>query len=220
MSTYQHVSTEFDRMGARATIERISRKSPLMLRPMSIDIAEDDSGELFDIKIAADVQLDVMDVQPRDRHLLLAASNWLGEDRFLCGHDEFHWFVAALPNRAKPVGVETAKESLKPDLVRRIEGRKHRGKRRRKSDVFLRQGEWFFIPWPHASIDRRRIERNGLLRRGAGSKPHTCSFLFRDGEREFECDRYPKLAFFESEYRNILRTRRKAKQWKWRALPW
>ena len=55
--------------------------------------------------------------------------------------------------------------------------------------------------------------------RGEGSKPHRCDYLHEDGEREYECDRYPKLAFFESEYRELLRARRKATQWKWRQLP-
>ncbi len=83
---------------------------------------------------------------------------------------------------------------------------------------YLRQGEWFFIPRPSASIDRRRIMRLGMLRR-AGGKPHFCSFMYEDGEREYECDRYPKLAFFEPEYQRILKTRRKAKQWNWRQRP-
>ena len=58
------------------------------------------------------------------------------------------------------------------------------------------------------------------LVRGPGSKPHFCEFMYRDGEREYECKRYPKLAFFESEYLEILKTRRKAKRWGWRQLPY
>jgi hypothetical protein len=80
----------------------------------------------------------------------------------------------------------------------------------------MRQGEWFFIPCAHARIDRDRIVENGRLVRNAESKPHFCEFLYEAGEREFACDRYPKLAFFESEYREILRTRRKARRWNWR----
>jgi hypothetical protein len=51
--------------------------------------------------------------------------------------------------------VVTAKEALKPDAVRDREQGK-RGKRkkrlRRKTDVFIRQGEWFFIPAPDVRI--------------------------------------------------------------------
>ena len=92
-------------------------------------------------------------------------------------------------------------------------------KRRRKGDNYLRQGEWFFIPWPHAKIDAEILLCNAPLVRDPDSKPHLCEFLYQDGQREYECDRYPKLAFFESEYRAILCTRRKASQWNWRQLP-
>jgi hypothetical protein len=30
------------------------------------------------------------------RHLLLMARSWT-KDKFLCGHDERHWFVCAVP---------------------------------------------------------------------------------------------------------------------------
>lgn len=220
MPAYSQIKTEFERVGARAIIRHLDRQSLRQLqRPMAIDVASDESGEYFDIQLIAGVSLDVVDVQPRQRHLLLSAWNALGEDRFLCGHDEYHWFVAALPHGPNTVDVEAAKETLKPERVQRLEQRKHRGKYHRKSDVYMRQGEWFFLPCPHASIDRSRVVRGGILRRGAGSKAHICSFLYEDGEREYECDRYPKLAFFESEYKHILKTRRRAEQWNWRQLP-
>ncbi len=220
MSTHKQIRAEFERAGARVSIRRLDRESLRRFqRPMAIDVVSNKSGEYFDIQLSPNVQLAVVDVQPRQRHLLLSAWNAIGEDRFLCGHDEFHWFVAALPQEADARIVEAAKESLKPLPVRRLEERKRKGRHHRKSDVYLRQGEWFFIPCPHAGVDRIRVVRGGALSRGGGSKPHYCSFLYEDGEREYECTRYPKLAFFESEYKQILRTRRKAKQWKWRQLP-
>jgi hypothetical protein len=216
----QQVKLNFERMGARVNIRKAKNQvSHRTRRPLAIDVVNGGSGECFDIHFARNVSINVLDVRPRLRHLLLSAWNWFGEDRFLCGHDEYHWFVAALPAQPEAQNVESAMESLKPDLVKTLEGRKHRGKHHRKADVFVRQGEWFFIPWPHASIDRNRVERNGRLARGAGSKPHVCDFMFQDGEREYICDRYPKLAFYESEYREVLRARRKAKQWNWRPLP-
>src|SRR5262249_16437900 len=138
---------------------------------------------------------------------------------FLWGHDERHWFAAALPAAGDVGDVESAKAALKPELVQTLERRKRCGKRPRHSDVSMRQGEWFFIPCRHASIDWDRVIEGGQLVRGAGSKPHCCEFLFEDGDREFVCNRYPKLAFFEPEYREILKTRRKAKRWNWRPLP-
>lgn len=218
MSALQTIKSSFERIGARALIRPLSRESAMRLqRPMSIDVINDGLAEAYDIQLLGGIWLNVLDVRPRQQHLLLSARNPRGEDRFLCGHDEFHWFVAALPGA--PDDVHSAKESLKPDVVKSTERRKRRKKHNRRNDVFMRQGEWFFIPCRHAQIDQDRVERNAPLLRGVGSKPHVCEFLFRDGEPEYECDRYPKLAFFESEYREILRTRRKAKQWNWRRLP-
>ena len=220
MTGHEQIRTEFLRAGARVNIRQLNfQTSSRFQRPMRIDIRPDEFGEYFDIQVASDVGLAALDIAPRDRHLLLAAWNMFGVDRFLCGHDERHWFVAALPNEPLALNVEAAKDALKPRRVQRQERRRRRGKHYRKTDVYIRQGEWFFIPCRHASIDRTRVVSDGLLRRAPASKPHICSFLFEDGEREYECDRYPKLAFFESEYRHILRTRRKAKQWNWRALP-
>jgi hypothetical protein len=43
------------------------------------------------------VELEVVDVKPRDRHLLLLTRVGREKSKFLCGHDERHWFVAAIP---------------------------------------------------------------------------------------------------------------------------
>jgi hypothetical protein len=226
MRAHQQIQWCFERMGARASIGGLGGLTPQRRRlPLAIDVVPDDLGERFDIRLARDVRLEVLDVQPQGRHLLLAASNAAGEDRFLCGHDELHWFVAGLPHPqdAADLGagnVQEAKDALKPDLVARREAKRRSGKRPRRSDVFLRQGEWFFLPWPHAGVDAEQVIPDGVLVRGPGSKPHLCEFLYEDSEREYACDRYPELAFFESEYREILRTRRKAKRWNWRRLPY
>src|SRR4051812_15315887 len=57
-----------------------------------------------------ETSLEVIDVRPRDRHLLLLARVAGEKSKFLCGHDERHWFVAAVPEAARGVtGVATAK---------------------------------------------------------------------------------------------------------------
>jgi hypothetical protein len=219
MSFHEHIALDFAQVGARAMVRPLSKPTQRVRRPMSIDIATDEAGEFFDIRLTPDVYLETVDIEPHDRHLVLRASNPIGNDRFLCGHDEFHWFVAALPHLAEASSAAAAKEALKPRPVVRLEQRKELGTSNRRHDVYLRQGEWFFVPCRHASIDLERIVRGGELLRGEGSKPHQCDYLYEDGEREYECERYPQLAFFETEYRHILQTRRKASQWKWRPLP-
>ena len=220
MSAYQQVQLQFERIGAIANIREIDVSMPGRVRPqMSIDVTRAATGECFDIRLARQVQLAVLDRRARERHLLLSARSGWSEDRFLCGHDEQHWFVATIDHAADAQCVAAAKEALRPNLVARMQERRQRGKHWRRGDVCFRQGEWFFIPCRHAPIAIEQIEHDAVLVRGPGGQPHQCQFMFRDGEREYECPRYPKLAFFETEYQEILRTRRKAKQWKWRLLP-
>jgi hypothetical protein len=221
MSFNDHILLAFQRVGARARLRSIDGSRPGSAQlPMAIDVAVDELGEFFDIQHKPNVWVSALDTRPSQRHLVLRAGNSWGIDNFLCGHDEFHWFVAALSNYPNISTVAAAKEALKPDRIARVEHRLRYSTSNRRNDVFLRQGEWFFMPFRHASIDPRRVVCGGELVRGAGSKPHRCDYLCEDGEREYECPRFPKLAFFESEYRHILRTRRKAKQWKWRQLPY
>jgi hypothetical protein len=88
-----------------------------------INIRSDARGEYFELWFAGRgqaVELEVVDVHPRDRHLLLLARIGLEKSKFLCGHDERHWFVAAVPETARGVrGVEAAKAALQPEVVRR-----------------------------------------------------------------------------------------------------
>ena len=61
----------------------------------------------------------MIDVAPADRHLVLLVRGEGEKSKFLCGHDERHWFVAAIPEGARGVtGVETAKAALQPPVGR------------------------------------------------------------------------------------------------------
>ena len=72
---------------------------------------------------SADAEVEVLDVRRADRHLLLLVREGGEKPKFLCGHDERHWFVAAVPESA-PVGtVRAAKEALKPAEVRAAQAR-------------------------------------------------------------------------------------------------
>lgn len=127
-------------------------------------------------------------MNPYRRHLVLDVMSWDRpiDGRFLCGHDEHHWFVASLPFGRQTETVRGAMESLKPLAVRREQKRKgvsHRRDRRRTA-AYVRQGEWFFLPRPRMHVDQRLIERNGSLVRGRG-KPHRVEWLFHDGDFTF-----------------------------------
>ena len=224
-----HLKTKFDKIGARAAIRPLvhNRWRP-QVGPVIIDVGHDRHGEFFDIQADDGADLDVLDVQPNDRHLLLMVRQPAErpglqdtKDKFLCGHDERHWFVAGVPEAAPVSSVVTAKEALKPDLVRTLE-RGKKGKRikrqRRRTDVFIRQGEWFFIPTVEAQIDERRTLRNEPIARGNGSKPHMCEFLHRDGGTTVHvCGRHPN-GLTANEYRKLLKRNPDAAKWDWKVM--
>ena len=104
--------------------------------------------------------------------------------RYLCGHDESHWFVAALPADRRTFTVRGAMEALKPDVVLREQKRKgsrHR-RYRRKTAAYVRQGEWFFLPRPMMHVGERAV-RDGQLIRGEGT-PHRVEWLYRPEGRD------------------------------------
>ena len=194
---------------------------------MVIDVRADRRGEYFDLQLDSGADVAVLDVQPRDRHLLLMTRQPAEQphqadvkDKFLCGHDERHWFVAAVPEVTAVSSVVTAKDSLKPAGVRQLE-RGAKGKRsrrhRRRTPVFIRQGEWFFVPAPHLQPDPMLVLRNEPITRGRG-KPHTCEFLFRQGGTTVYVCRFHPQGLTENEYGSLLRAQPEASGWSWRTM--
>jgi hypothetical protein len=144
-------------------------------------------GSTFDVRFDRGdepVELEVVDTRPADRHLLLLVRNGVDKSKFLCGHDERHWFVAAVPEDARGVtGVQAAKAALQPDVVRASLGRvRPKDRLRRRNAAYVRQGEWFFVPAPNVRVDDRDVLRNEPLAR-AGGTPHVLQFAFRRGGR-------------------------------------
>lgn len=213
----QTIERHFSKIGARAKFHDGLQTRRRM--GVSIDIGRDRDGEFFDIvcdqTLAED--LSVVDVQPQLRHLLLMSRQGTDKHKFLCGHDERHWFVAAVPERAAASTVRTAFEALKPqaiqaELIRRNVKPKRRN--RRRNDAFLRQGEWFFIPMPAArAFPKLLILKNEPLSRGG--KPHMCEELVRfGGETVYVSVQHPN-GLTEREYRKVL-----SQQPKMRGLHW
>src|SRR5438046_10209301 len=140
-------------MGARLSLpEREWRGAP------RIDVAR--GG--FDIRFVgsgSEVDVEVVDVRPRERHLLLLVRDGDEKSKFLCGHDERHWFVAAIPESARGVsGIAEAMRALQPQSVQEAVARKRpKDPLRRKNDAYVRQGEWFFVPAPDLVVDRNAV---------------------------------------------------------------
>jgi hypothetical protein len=122
-----------------------------------------------------------VDARRDDRHLLLLARIDGAKSKFLCGHDERHWFVAAVPEEARGVtGVVAAKAALQPEAVREVVERKRpKDPFRRRNSAYVRQGEWFFVP---ADVDPPAAEvlRNEPLFRSGGT-PHVMQYAYRRG---------------------------------------
>ena len=162
----------------------------------------DSRGE--DLRVVLDItkqELLVLNAEPRKKHLLLlsrqfdAAGHVEAKQKFLCGHDERHWFVAAIPEDEPVSTVAGAQIALKPSEVRLREealGIKREQSFRRRNAAFVRQGEWFFVPANNINADPLRLLRNEPLSRGNGSKAHWAEFCYRSGgETVYVSAKYP-----------------------------
>lgn len=229
------IAEKFEKMGARVRVTSVGRVAgrfrdwrrrveftTQLSAPVRIDIRHDDRGEYFDLVCREDVNVSVLDLRPKDRHLLLMAREAGNSgrpdtaSRFLCGHDERSWFVAAVPETARAGSVQSAKDALKPQEVWdaiRAAGVSMHDRDRRRTDAFIRQGEWFFIPRPQMKVNEKMVLRNEPIRRGAG-KPHMCQFVYRTGgEAVWACSRYPN-GLTQQQYRDLPERERQRYSWR------
>jgi len=225
------IESKFAEMGARLVVRdvpaRLNAWSPAAA-DYAVDIQRDRKGEFFELRVPGhlrdDLEVSVMQSEPKQRHLLLLVrkpgdtNDKAQLDRFLCGHDEREWFVAAVPGGAS--SVRQAMDALQPAGVRDALTRSHVSSRKRyarKNRAFRRQGEWFFVPEPSFVADEKLILRNEPLRRGSG-KPHLVEELYRTGgETVHVCRAYPN-GLLPKEYREVLRANPKAANWHWTVM--
>ena len=216
--------TKFARIGARVKVaDRASRGFRRPAGVLTLDVQADRNGEFFEVVSPGgnDPEVAVLDVQPADRHLLLMVREGGEKHKFLCGHDERHWFVAAIPESA-PVGtVRQAKEALKPPEVQFAQGRqglRSAARNRRKNAAYRRQGEWFFLAAPGFTVDEALVLHDEPLRRGNGGKPHWVDSCYRTGgETVHVCSRHPN-GVTTTQHKKILANNPKAKGWNWQAM--
>lgn len=151
----------------------------------SLDIQETRRREFYLLELAKPaiqtIDFQVLNTRQDLRHLVLMARNEAGvfangndTEKYLCGHDEKHWFVATVAAEVRDV--RSAMDSLKPRQALQAQHRagvKAKDIHKRHNAGFVRQGEWFFIPEPRYNPSfTSDIKRNQRLSRGAGSKPH------------------------------------------------
>jgi hypothetical protein len=205
----------FGKIGARVKVSE-AREIRRRGSNAGIDIGSDRKGEYFDFRAGPQDGYCVLDMWREQRHLLLMSEP--EKAKFLCGFDERHWFVCAVPSATN---VRTALESLQPPEVRwavHNQVKRVKNRFRRRNEAFVRQGEWFFLPASWLGVDPAFALKNEPLSRGAGSKPHMCQYLYRiSGEVVMVCDQYPRGVSPEK-YERILQSDSKARSWNWQQM--
>lgn len=169
----QQLEKHFSKIGARV---KVGPRRPWQRDDYQIDIRTDRKGEYFDLALQRPVSFQLLQAREDQRHLLL-----LGDDgkRFLCGHDERHWFVAGIADRVSTV--MAAKASLMPEAVRKmVDAIPQSEVDNRSNRVFKRQGEWFFVPVVK-SVKPDFILKNEPIRKTDRNKPHWVQELYREG---------------------------------------
>jgi len=227
----KQIESRFSEMGARLKVREIPSRWTMgdrqWLDPLdyAVDIQRDRVGEFFELRVPTHlsdaVEATVLQCEPQQRHLLLLVRKTAEKpqlDRFLCGHDEREWFVAAVPGGAS--SVRQAMERLQPRLVRQAVARNNVSSRKRfarKNRAFRRQGEWFFVPEPSLVVNEKFVLRNEPLRRGAG-KPHLVEQLHRaGGDLVHTCTKHPN-GLNSEEYHEVMRVEPMAPYWGWQVM--
>jgi hypothetical protein len=93
MTIEEYLSRHFARTRARVVVRGPRRWQQTRI---AIDVESDRSGERFVIGCEGEVAIEVLDVQPRLRHLVLMAREGRDKHKLLLGPDERHWFAAAI----------------------------------------------------------------------------------------------------------------------------
>ena len=211
-------------MGARAKMVDDAR--------VTLDVKTDRAGEYFEIRLAPGTELVPLEVKAADRHLLLLTRDGEEKARFLCGHDERSWFVAAIPESEPVSTVAGAMDALKPELVRdRQRSVPTKLRQKRRNPASIRQGEWFFVPAPYLSVDSLLVLRHEPFTRSDGGTPHVAEEAFRRGGetvhlpqvpgRDAElANSQPELAngLTDKEHAAFLKAHPKARYWGWNVM--
>ena len=210
----------FNKMGATLKIKKWQPRNRWEERRppadfYTLDVVEDKNEHYLITYKGPMPEFTLLEVDKKRRHLLMMAKsaytpiggNW--KEKFLCGHDERHWFAATV-SRGGVTNITTAMESLKPNLVRNLEvvkKVKRKNRNRRKNAAFLRQGEWFFIPRPDFEPNRPDfVLYREPITRGGGGKPHVIEWLYRTGGETVYVNRRFPSGLTEKQLKDRMRT--------------
>ncbi len=197
----------------------------------TIDVRQEGRKETFRFVVRQEAQQDLdlyaVDIQPRRRHLLLLAYDpWESakdhKQKYLCGHDERHWFVAMVPGARGVTTVQAAMEALKPQpalISQRAHGVRHKNWHDRHNEGYIRQGEWFFVPCPDFQPEHSwLVLHNEPISRGGGTA-HIVEVLCRSGGTTVyvNAQHHPE-GLSEDDYRALVARNPEARKWGWRVM--
>lgn len=189
------IASWFGGIGAQAEVGEQRPGRPWQVDVgLTIDVVPTRRGERFQLLVHPDFDVTVMllHASPAERHLVLLARDngpWRAplarpvDTRYLCGHDERHWFAAVVPAKRPVTTVRQAREALRPSIVRGSllrHGVRAGDRDRRRNAGCIRQGDWFFVPRPDFTPPDGAILHDEPLLRGGG-KPHLAQELYRSG---------------------------------------
>jgi len=207
----QVIEANFANIGARARVSVVRRQS--WGAGFNLNVLRDGIGEYFLIERSQGARMAALDGDTADRHLLLEVRF---EQRpkephvYLCGHDERAWFAAAIPEEADARTIQQAKDALKPrevwDAMREF-GVPMDQRDSRRTAAFVRQGEWFFIPYPLMQVPQHLVLRNEPIQRGRG-RAHICQFLHRTAGQEVYVNDENPNGITAAQFRGLSRHRR------------
>lgn len=220
-----YLNRSFEKIGAEVkivTLGAVPRFAPVP-PTVRLNIITQEGKEMFEVAIREDVSasmdLSVLEVLPKERHLVLLARQLdndgkaIAKNHFLCGFDERHLFVAAVGPVSTVAG---AKLSLKPrEISSKETGLNTKKRNRRKTALFKRQGEWFFVPVSFNPNANHLIRTHEPLSRGTGSKPHIAQFAYRFGGELVKVCRYYPNGLTHREYEKLIASNPKAKSYAW-----
>jgi hypothetical protein len=217
------LENQFARMGARVKVVQQNETRWNRTAGLALDVRRDDHGEFFEVRLPVAPQpvpeLVVLQTDRNDRHLLLLAKSADGrKDRFLCGHDEREWFVAAVPGAVSTVA--DAKEALKPAQVRAAQahaGLNREESQRRKNEAFIRQGEWFFVPSPNLVVEAKHVLSKEPIRR-TGGKAHIVEEVYRSGGEAVYYSEKRRKVITVPQYRKLLQHKPDTVKDDWRLM--
>ncbi|MEO5366955.1 MAG: hypothetical protein H7831_11535 [Magnetococcus sp. WYHC-3] len=207
------IETAFEDIGARVKIEETKKD-------LVVNVLRDKKGEYFSIRVPdRDIKIQVVSKEEDLRHLLLHIQDGKNKSKILCGHDERQWFCSEV-RREGVSTVRDAMEALKPTVVKEKQKNvRVKDRNKRKNEVMMRQGEWFFVPEPGVEFEESVILKNEPIRRSMRNKAHVLEECVRvGGQSVYVSSHTGSRVFTEAEYRRELKNNPDAKNYNWRPM--